>query len=74
VDRALEDVQAQLRLLEQTHEESGRRLQQLSQMVTPSAEQREETAVLSNSLRMLGLQIRRLRLELLKQNGSAQSR
>ena len=70
----LDDIEAQLRRLEHTQELSGHRLSELARLPTPDAQQREETSLLTDSLRVLGLRIRRLRLELHKANGSAAAR
>jgi hypothetical protein len=70
----LDDIEAQLRRLEHTHELSGHRLNELARLPTPDAQQRAETSVLTDSLRVLALRIRRLRLALHKANGSAAAR
>ena len=70
----LDDIEAQLRRLEHLRELSRHRLNELTRLPTPDPQEREETSLLTDSLRVLALRIRRLRLALHKANGSAAAR
>lgn len=71
VNSAPEDIELELRRLEETHEESERRLKQLTESRLPTEREIEAALTLSKSLPMLDIEIRRLRLELEKARAAA---
>ena len=66
MESAPEDIELELRRLEETHEESERRLKQLTESRLPTEREIEAALTLSKSLPMLDIEIRRLRAELAK--------
>ncbi len=72
VTSAPEDIELELRRLEETHEESERRLKQLTETRLPTEREIEAALTLSKSLPMLDIEIRRLRLELEKARAAAE--
>ena len=66
MESASKGIELGLRLLEETHEESERRLKQLTESRLPTEREIEAALTLSKSLPMLDIEIRRLRAELAK--------
>jgi hypothetical protein len=66
MDTDVSTIEAQLRDLEQKFAERERRLRELMELRLPTTEQLDEALELSNSLQLLDVQVRRLRLEVIK--------
>jgi predicted RNase H-like nuclease (RuvC/YqgF family) len=73
MDSAPEDIELELRRLEETHEESERRLKQLTESRLPTEREIEAALTLSKSLPALDIEIRRLRAELAKARATGEA-
>ena len=73
MDSAPEEIELELRRLEETHEESERRLKQLTESRLPTEREIEAALTLSKSLPALDIEIRRLRAELAKARATGEA-